>query len=56
LSIPVAVIHTSELISVDTVKGRRIYRHLLSDVLKSLVISIELDADGRVEALKLEPA
>jgi len=56
LSIPVAVIHTSELISSDTTSDSRSDRHLLSDVLRSLVLTIEFAADGKISDLRLEPA
>ena len=56
LSLPIAVIYTSEMVSENTIDGHRIYRHLLSDVLESLVVTIDFGPDGKVADLKVEPS
>lgn len=54
LSIPIAVVSTSELISVNVTDRGRILRYLLSDVLKSLVVTLEFDAAGKVLDVRAE--
>jgi CubicO group peptidase (beta-lactamase class C family) len=56
MSIPVAVIYTSELVSSESKSDRRTMKYLLSDVLKSWVLTVEFTSDGFIRDLRLEPA
>lgn len=56
LSLPVAIINTSELVDSGTKFGRTVYRCLLTDVLESFVLTAEFGTDDRITGIKLEPA
>lgn len=53
LSIPIAVIYTSELIGRRMENDRRIFTYLLSDVTKSFVCTVELTIDNKIAELEL---
>ena len=53
LSLPVAVIHSSELIEQRTENERRVYRCLLTDIGSSLTLTVELTADGKIDSVKM---
>jgi CubicO group peptidase (beta-lactamase class C family) len=52
-SLPVAIIHSSELIEQKTETQRRVYRYLLTDIGGSLTVTVELTADTRIDAIKI---
>jgi CubicO group peptidase (beta-lactamase class C family) len=52
-SLPVAIIHSSELIEQKTENQRRVYRYLLTDIGGSLTVTVELTADTRIDAIKI---
>ena len=52
-SLPVAIIHSSELIEQKTENRRRVYRYLLTDIGGSLTVTIELTADGKIDSVKM---
>jgi hypothetical protein len=53
LSLPVAVIHLSELIERRDVNGLRIYRYLLTDIGKSLSATVTFGIDDKILDLDL---
>jgi hypothetical protein len=53
LSIPIAVIYTSELIKRQEINGFRIYRYLLNDMTKSLSGTIRLTKDDKIADFQL---
>ena len=52
-SLPVAIIHSSELIEQKIENQRRIYRCLLTDIGGSLTVTVEFTADGKIDAVKM---
>ena len=53
LSLPVAVIHMSELIERRDEQNLRVYRYLLTDIGKSLSCTVKLTSDNKIAALEL---
>ena len=53
LSLPVAIIHTNELIERREQAGLRIYRYLLTDPARSLVCTVALTADNKIASIEL---
>ena len=56
LSIPIAVIFTSDVIERREKGSVTTYRYLLSDVTKSFISTIRLNPKGEITALDIEPA
>ena len=52
-SLPVAIIHSSELIEQKTENQRRVYRYLLTDIGSSLTFTIEVTADNKIAAIQM---
>lgn len=53
LSLPVAVIHMSELIERREENGLRVYRYVLNDLGKSLFCTVKLTTDNRIASLQV---
>ena len=53
LSLPVAIIHSSELIDQKTENGRRAFRYLLTDIGVSLTVEVELTTDNKIASMIL---
>jgi hypothetical protein len=53
LSMPVAVIHMSELIARREENGLRVYRYVLNDLGKSLFCTVKLTTDGKIASLQV---
>lgn len=54
LSIPIAVIFTSDLIDRHEKGAVTTYRYLLSDVVKSFICTVSLNSDSEITALEIE--
>ena len=52
LSLPVAIIQSSELIEQKTENGQRVYRYLLTDIGSSLTLTVRLTADNKIADIK----
>jgi len=52
-SLPVAIIHSSELIEQRIENKQRLYRYLLTDIGRSLSITVQLTADDKIASLKV---
>jgi hypothetical protein len=52
-SLPVAIIHTSELVERRTENNARVYRYLLTDIGRSLLCTIKLTSDDKVSSIEL---
>ena len=52
-SLPVAVIHTNELIERREQNGLRLYRYLMTDPGRSLVSTVALTADNKIASIQL---
>lgn len=52
-SLPVAIIHSSELIEKKSENDRRLYRYLLTDIGSSLSVTIQLTTDDKIASIKL---
>ena len=52
-SLPVAIIHTSELVERRVENNVRIYRYLLTDIGRSLLCTVKLTPDDKVSAIEL---
>ena len=52
-SLPVAIIHASELLEQRTDNNGRVYRCLLTDVSRSLVCVVKLRSDNKVSSIEL---
>jgi hypothetical protein len=52
-SLPVAIIHSSELIEQRTANNRRLYRYLLTDIGSSLSLTVQLTPDNKIASLKV---
>ena len=50
-SLPVAIIHSSELIEQKTENGRRVYRYLLTDIGGSLTMTVQLTPDNKIASI-----
>jgi CubicO group peptidase (beta-lactamase class C family) len=51
-SLPVAIIHSSELIEQKTENGRRVFRYLLTDIGSSITLTVELTADNKIASIQ----
>jgi len=52
-SLPVAIIHSSELVEQRSENNVRVYRYLLTDIARSLLCTIQLTADDKVSSIEL---
>ncbi|HEU0251901.1 MAG TPA: serine hydrolase, partial [Pyrinomonadaceae bacterium] len=52
-SLPVAIIHSSELIEQKTVVSRRQYRYLLTDISSSLSLTVQLTNDNKLASIQM---
>jgi CubicO group peptidase (beta-lactamase class C family) len=52
-SLPVAIIHSSELIEQKTESNRRLYRYLLTDIGGSLSLTIQLTTDNKIASIQM---
>ena len=52
-SLPVAIIHSSELVERRTEGNMRVYRYLLTDLGRSLSCTVKLTADDKIAALEV---
>ena len=53
LSLPVAIIHLSELVERRDERGLRVYRYLLTDIGKTLSCTVKLTKDEKIAGLEL---
>ncbi len=53
LSLPIAIIHTSELVERHDENGLRVYRYLLTDMAKTLSCTVKLTRDDKIAGLEL---
>ncbi len=53
LSLPVAIIHLSELVERRDESGLRVYRYLLTDIGKTLACTVKLTKDEKIAGLEL---
>ena len=53
ISLPVAIIHLSELTDRREENGQRVYRYMLTDIGKSLSATVKLTKEGKIAALEL---
>lgn len=53
LSLPVAIIHSSELIEHKTENSLRFYRYLLTDIGGSLSVTVQLTTDNKIASIQL---
>jgi hypothetical protein len=54
-SLPVAIIHSSELIEQKIENNRRLYRYLLTDIGSSLSVTVELTTDNKIASIQTIP-
>lgn len=54
-SLPVAIIHSSELIEHKVANNRRLRRYLLTDIGSSLSLTLELTTDNKIASIKMSP-
>jgi len=54
-SLPVAIIHSNELIEQKTENNRRLYRYLLTDIGNSLSVTVELTMDNKIASIQTIP-
>jgi len=54
-SLPVAIIHSSELIEQKVANNRRLRRYLLTDIGSSLSLTLELTTDNKIASIKMSP-
>lgn len=52
-SLPVAIIHSSELIDRKTEKNLRVYRYLLTDIGRSAICTVKLTPDDKIASIQL---
>ena len=52
-SLPVAIIHSSELIEQRIENDRHVYRYLLTDIGSSLVLTIQLTSDTKIASIQM---
>lgn len=52
-SLPVAIIHSSELIERKTENNLRVYRYLLTDIGRSAICTVKLTPDDKIASLQL---
>jgi CubicO group peptidase (beta-lactamase class C family) len=53
-SLPVAIIHSSELVEQRTENNVRVYRYLLTDIGRSLMLTLKLTQDDKVSSIEVE--
>jgi hypothetical protein len=54
LSLPVAVIHLSELVEQRNENNLRVFHYLLTDIGKTLSCVVKLTSDNKIAALEIE--
>jgi hypothetical protein len=52
-SLPVAIIHSSELMEQRIENDRRLYSYLLTDIGSSLVLTIQLTSNSKIASLQM---
>lgn len=52
-SLPVAIIHSSELIERNTENNLRVYRYLLTDIGESAICTVKLTPDDKIASIEL---
>jgi beta-lactamase family protein len=52
-SLPVAIVHSSELVDMKSENNLRVYRYLLTDVGRSLMCSVKLTHDDKIASIEL---
>ena len=52
-SLPVAIIHSSELIEQKIENDRRLYRYLLTDIGSSLSLTVKLTSDNKIASIQM---
>jgi hypothetical protein len=52
-SLPVAIIHSSEMIERKTDNNLRVYRYLLTDIGRSVICTVKLTPDDKVSSIQL---
>jgi len=52
-SLPVAIIHSSELVERRTEGNARVYRYLLTDIGRSLLCTVKLTPDDRISSIEV---
>jgi hypothetical protein len=52
-SLPVAIIHSTELIEQKIENNQRLYRYLVTDIGSSLVLTIQLTPDSKVASIQM---
>jgi hypothetical protein len=52
-SLPVAIIHSSELIERKTENNLRVYRYLLTDIGRSAICTVKLTPDDKIASLQM---
>ena len=52
-SLPVAIIHSSELIEQKIENDQRLYRYLLTDIGSTLVLTIQLTSDSKIASIQM---
>jgi hypothetical protein len=53
LSLPVAIIHSSELVEQRAEGNVRVYRYLLTDLGRSLMCTVKLTRDDKVSSIEV---
>jgi CubicO group peptidase (beta-lactamase class C family) len=54
-SLPVAIIHSSELIETGIQSHQRLYRYLLTDIGGSAYITVQLTTDNKIASIQMSP-
>jgi CubicO group peptidase (beta-lactamase class C family) len=52
-SLPVAIIHSSELVEQKIQNQRRLYRYLLTDIGSSLLLTVQVTADNKIASIQM---
>jgi hypothetical protein len=53
-SLPVAIIHSSELIERRSENNMRVYRYLLTDIGRSVICTVKLMPDDKVSSIEVQ--
>jgi len=53
-SLPVAIIHSSELVERRSEDNIRVYRYLLTDIGRSLICTVKLTPDDKVSLIEVQ--
>ena len=53
-SLPIAIIHSNELIEQRTENNQRLYRYLLTDIGSSLSLTVRLTTDNKIASIQLD--